>query len=149
MTQTDFLGASPKNKPRLFASENLIGKPPTLVTFLLIVRKRSPRGGIHLPARRYFVRPHGQTMLGFFPLPVTEANRLKNCLAFPERFSALDPCVGDGQRSHTCCVRRGLTAMELKSIPIAQNRRKLWRYKRFRRTRWRCVARRTRSRCSI
>ena len=42
------------------------------------------------------MRPHGQTMLGFFPLPVTEANRLKNCLAFPERFSALDPCVGDG-----------------------------------------------------
>jgi hypothetical protein len=34
--------------------------------------------------------------LGFFPLPVVEANRLKNWLTFPERFSALDPCVGDG-----------------------------------------------------
>lgn len=42
------------------------------------------------------MRPHGQTKLGFFPLPVAEAHRLKNCLAFPERFSALDPCVGDG-----------------------------------------------------
>jgi hypothetical protein len=42
------------------------------------------------------MRPHGQTKLGFFPLPVTEAKRLKTWLASPERFSALDPCVGDG-----------------------------------------------------
>jgi hypothetical protein len=42
------------------------------------------------------MRTHGQTKLGFFPLPVTEAKRLKNWLTFPEHFSALDPCVGDG-----------------------------------------------------
>ena len=30
------------------------------------------------------------------PLPIAEAKRLKNWLTFPERFSALDPCVGDG-----------------------------------------------------
>jgi hypothetical protein len=42
------------------------------------------------------MRPHGQTKLSFFPLPVAEAKRLKTWLAFPERFSALDPCVGDG-----------------------------------------------------
>ena len=42
------------------------------------------------------MRPHGQTKLGFFPLPVAEAKRLTNWLTFPERFSALDPCVGDG-----------------------------------------------------
>ena len=42
------------------------------------------------------MRPHGQTKLGFYPLPLAEADRLKNCLVFPERFSALDPCVGDG-----------------------------------------------------
>jgi len=42
------------------------------------------------------VRPYGQTKLGFFPLPVVEVQRLKNWLAFPEQFSALDPCVGDG-----------------------------------------------------
>ena len=42
------------------------------------------------------MRPHGQTKLGFFPLPVAEAKRLKNWLTFPENFSALDPCVGDG-----------------------------------------------------
>ena len=42
------------------------------------------------------MRPHGQTKLGFFPLPVTEAKRLKNWLTFPGKFSALDPCGGDG-----------------------------------------------------
>ena len=42
------------------------------------------------------MRPHGQTKLGFFPLPIAEARRLKDWLTFPERFSALDPCVGDG-----------------------------------------------------
>jgi hypothetical protein len=42
------------------------------------------------------MRPQGQTKLGFFPLPIAEARRLKNCLSFSERFSALDPCVGDG-----------------------------------------------------
>ncbi len=42
------------------------------------------------------MRPHGQTKLGFFPLRIAEAKRLKNWLTFPERLSALDPCVGDG-----------------------------------------------------
>jgi hypothetical protein len=42
------------------------------------------------------MRPHGKTKLGFFPLPVPEAARLKNCLASASEFSALDPCVGDG-----------------------------------------------------
>ena len=42
------------------------------------------------------MRPHGQTKLGFFPLPIPEAKRLKSWLTFPEQFSALDPCVGDG-----------------------------------------------------
>jgi uncharacterized methyltransferase DUF6094 len=42
------------------------------------------------------MRAHGQTKLGFFPLPVAEVARLKNCLAFASEFSALDPCVGDG-----------------------------------------------------
>lgn len=42
------------------------------------------------------MRPQGQTKLGFFPLPIAEAKKIRNCLIFPERFSALDPCVGDG-----------------------------------------------------
>lgn len=39
---------------------------------------------------------HGKTKLGFFPLPISEAKRLKNYLSLPNDFSALDPCVGDG-----------------------------------------------------
>ena len=42
------------------------------------------------------MRPYGKTKLGFFPLPVPEAERLKHCLVFASEFSALDPCVGDG-----------------------------------------------------
>ena len=42
------------------------------------------------------MRPHGKTKLGFFPLPLAEAVRLKNCLGFSSEFSALDPCAGDG-----------------------------------------------------
>jgi SAM-dependent methyltransferase len=42
------------------------------------------------------MRTHGKTKLGFFPLPVAEATRLRNCLAFSSEFSAVDPCVGDG-----------------------------------------------------
>jgi len=42
------------------------------------------------------MRPHGKTKLGFFPLAVPEAKRLRNCLIADDEFSALDPCVGDG-----------------------------------------------------
>ncbi len=42
------------------------------------------------------MRPHGKTKLGFFPLPVPEAKRLRNCLVADSALSALDPCVGDG-----------------------------------------------------
>ena len=42
------------------------------------------------------MRPPGKIKLGFFPLPVPEAARLKNFLVFASEFSALDPCVGDG-----------------------------------------------------
>lgn len=42
------------------------------------------------------MRFQGQAKLGFFPLPSSEAVRLRRLLTFPEQFSALDPCVGDG-----------------------------------------------------
>ena len=42
------------------------------------------------------MRPHGKAKLGFFPLPVVEARRLRSCLTFSDEFSAVDPCVGDG-----------------------------------------------------
>src|SRR5580692_6219192 len=46
--------------------------------------------------KRFSMRPHGKAKLGFFPLLPTEAERLRNCLTFPDEFSAVDPCVGDG-----------------------------------------------------
>jgi hypothetical protein len=42
------------------------------------------------------MRPQGKIKLGFFPLPVPEADRLRNCLVAGSDFSSLDPCVGDG-----------------------------------------------------
>ena len=53
------------------------------------------------------MRPHGKTKLGFFPLPVPEAERLKSCLFARSEFSALDPCVGDGV-AFTHLLRGGL-----------------------------------------
>ena len=42
------------------------------------------------------MRAHGKIKLGFFPLPIAEAERLRAWLSFSSEFSALDPCVGDG-----------------------------------------------------
>lgn len=42
------------------------------------------------------MRFQGQAKLGFFPLPSSEAVRLRRWLIVPEQFSALDPCVGNG-----------------------------------------------------
>ncbi len=48
------------------------------------------------------MRNAGRLKLGFFPLPQSEAVRLRNFLAFPqEPFAALDPCVGDGAAFQT------------------------------------------------
>ena len=43
------------------------------------------------------MRLTGRERLGFYPLPVQEASRIRRFLAFPgDQCSALDPCVGDG-----------------------------------------------------
>ena len=43
------------------------------------------------------MRWEGKAKLGFFPLPVAEAKRVRNLLRFPDgKCSAIDPCVGDG-----------------------------------------------------
>jgi len=49
-----------------------------------------------------------QAKLGFFPLPPSETVRLKRWLSLPERFSALDPCVGDGAAFATLLQSSGL-----------------------------------------
>jgi len=38
----------------------------------------------------------GKSRLGFYPLPLSEAQRIRRFLLFPESSSAIDPCVGDG-----------------------------------------------------
>jgi len=44
------------------------------------------------------MRLAGKMKLGFYPLPLSEADRIRKCLVLPAgRFSALDPCVGDGR----------------------------------------------------
>lgn len=42
------------------------------------------------------MRPAGRLKLGFYPLPVEEAERMQARLEFPAQFAAVDPCVGDG-----------------------------------------------------
>jgi hypothetical protein len=43
------------------------------------------------------MRLAGRERLGFYPLPIAEAKRIRKCLQFPEQVcSALDPCIGEG-----------------------------------------------------
>src|SRR5260370_2365159 len=43
------------------------------------------------------MRLPGRERLGFYPLPLREAERIRRFLAFPDKqCCALDPCVGDG-----------------------------------------------------
>jgi tRNA1(Val) A37 N6-methylase TrmN6 len=42
------------------------------------------------------MRLAGRLKLGFYPLPVREAERIGVRLQYPDEFAALDPCVGDG-----------------------------------------------------
>ncbi len=41
------------------------------------------------------MRSQGRKKLGYFPLPIAEASRIRQWLGFPVS-SSLDPCVGDG-----------------------------------------------------
>lgn len=48
------------------------------------------------------MRNAGRLKLGYYPLPLSEAQRLRSHLVFPDKpFSALDPCVGDGSAFET------------------------------------------------
>jgi hypothetical protein len=43
------------------------------------------------------LRFQGKSRLGFYPLPLSEAQRIQRFLCFPDAASsAIDPCVGDG-----------------------------------------------------
>jgi len=44
------------------------------------------------------MRWSGRVRMGYFPLPLSEAERIRKFLLFPDQLSsALDPCVGDGR----------------------------------------------------
>ena len=50
-----------------------------------------------LRERRSPLRFLGKNKIGFYPLPLSEAQRIRKFLLFPDQSSsALDPCVGDG-----------------------------------------------------
>jgi len=72
------------------------------------------------------IRNAGRLKLGFYPLPQSEAQKLKSHLAFPaEPFAALDPCVGDGAAfatilENTTALRYGI---ELDSYRAEQARK--------------------------
>jgi hypothetical protein len=56
------------------------------------------------------MRNAGRIKLGFYPLPPPEAQRLRAHVRFPaEPFTALDPCVGDGEAFQT--IVRDSTAL--------------------------------------
>lgn len=43
------------------------------------------------------MRNQGKLRLGYFPLPLAEARRIRACLSYPASpFTAVDPCIGDG-----------------------------------------------------
>ncbi len=43
------------------------------------------------------MRLAGKQKLGYFPLPLAEAERIRRFLQFPlSGYAALDPCIGDG-----------------------------------------------------
>ena len=47
--------------------------------------------------KRFNLRFQGKSRLGFYPLPLSEAQRIRRFLQFPDApSSAIDPCVGDG-----------------------------------------------------
>jgi hypothetical protein len=88
------------------------------------------------------MRPHGKTKLGFFPLPVPEATRLKNSLVFASNSPHSIRALEMAWRSCGCFMAQPLIAMALRSMPIGQNRREHWESRLCKPTPWTCDARR-------
>ena len=60
------------------------------------------------------MRNQGRLRLGYFPLPIAEARRIRACLRYaPSPVSTIDPCIGDGAAflaitAETCAHRYGI-----------------------------------------
>src|ERR1017187_8165143 len=66
-------------------TSNLTSKPPA----------PSPKPKLS-PGKEPTLRFQGKSRLGFYPLPLSEAQRIRRFLCFPDApSSAIDPCVGD------------------------------------------------------
>ena len=57
------------------------------------------------------MRNQGKLRLGYFPLPLAEARRIRACLSYPTSpFTTVDPCIGDGAAflaiTGEACARR-------------------------------------------
>jgi tRNA1(Val) A37 N6-methylase TrmN6 len=56
------------------------------------------------------MRNQGRLRLGYFPLPLSEARRIRACLLYPTSPAMIDPCIGDGAAflaiTAEACARR-------------------------------------------
>lgn len=94
------------------------------------------------------MRVAGKQKLGYFPLPLAEAERIRRFLKFPiSGCTTLDPCIGDGGVFHAIAgdpqaIRYGI---ELDAYRVEQPARSLIRS--FTATHWMCTARWSLYRC--
>ena len=74
------------------------------------------------------MRFQGKSRLGFYPLPMSEAQRIRRFLLFPDLpSSALDPCVGDGVafEAITCGAEVFRYGIELDAYRAEQARQRI------------------------
>ena len=69
------------------------------------------------------MRFQGKSRHGFYPLPLSEAQRIRRFLLFPDQpSSALDPCVGDGMAFEAITTVPRCFATVSSLMPTAPNR---------------------------
>jgi hypothetical protein len=74
------------------------------------------------------LRFQGKSRLGFYPLPLSEAQRIRKFLRFPDQSSsAIDPCIGDGAAFEviTCGAEVFRYGLELDAYRAEQARQRI------------------------
>ena len=73
------------------------------------------------------MRAEGKVKLGFYPLPVTEAVRIRRLLRYPENScAAIDPCVDDGIALAAITREAPVLRYGIELMSIAPNRLASW-----------------------
>jgi hypothetical protein len=69
----------------------------------------------------------GKSRLGFYALPLSEAQRIRNFFQFPDASSAIDPCVGDGVAFEAITARAQVLryGIELDAYRAEQSRERI------------------------